>query len=352
MFAQGPSSSCGQTSMGKIKILLTGGTGFLGKQVLPLLREFAEVDVMSRSGKSEVRGDLTRWNAGLDLEALKQKKYDIFIHLAGLYDLSASHMDCFQQNISATGTALKIARALQIPVFINASSVAAAINSPLKLVKPFDLNFSRPFPDPYSESKALGEQMILNQASHFRLCINMRLGVLVGDSKNGHIERIDGPYHAPQALERIRKFIESFPASFPLPGKKMGRLPLVPVDKAAEAVAGFVKWSQTTEARGYQSFHVTPKEGLVISDLYMKTLKQLFIPHKGVAFVNKIPKSVLTKISKWTVKFPEEQLNYLLMFPRYDSGPTRDVLGEDWCPEFEAYEKSFWRGYNEYISNR
>jgi UDP-glucose 4-epimerase len=337
--------------MAKIKILLTGGTGFLGQQVVPKLREFADVDVISRSTKADVRGDLTRWNGGLDLEALKKNKYDIFIHLAGLYDLTASHQDCFQQNVSATGTALKIARALEIPVFMNASSVAAAVNSQFKVIKPYDLNFSRPFPDPYAESKALAEQVISNQSENFRLCINMRFGVLVGDTKGTAIHRIDGPYHAPQALEKVRKLIESFPASFPLPGRNNGPLPLVPVDKAAEAVAGLVKWSQTSHKTGYQSFHITPKEGLDIRDLYLKTLKHLFIPHKGITFVNRIPKTVLTKISKWTVKFPEEELNYLLTFPKYDSSETVEALGH-WCPEFKDYEKSFWRGYDEYISNR
>nr|BFD68290.1 hypothetical protein HAGR004_33120 [Bdellovibrio sp. HAGR004] len=44
--------------MTKPRILVTGGTGFLGKRVLPLLREKFEVDVLSRSGKTEVQGDL------------------------------------------------------------------------------------------------------------------------------------------------------------------------------------------------------------------------------------------------------------------------------------------------------
>lgn len=337
--------------MAKIKILLTGGTGFLGQYVVPKLREFAEVHVISRSQKAEVRGDLTRWNAGLDLESLKKNKYDIFLHLAGLYDLSANHQDCFQQNVVATGTALKIARALEIPVFMNASSVAAAVNSALRMIRPFDLNFSRAFPDPYSESKALAEQVISNQSENFRLCINMRLGVLVGDTQGRSIHRIDGPYHAPQALEKVRKLIESFPTAFPLPGTNSGRLPLVPVDKAADAILGFVKWSQDPKNQSYQSFHVTPKEGLEIRELYLRTLKHLFIPHKGITFVKRIPKPVLMKISKWAVRFPEEELNYLLTFPKYDSANTVEVLG-DWCPEFKDYEKSFWRGYDEYISNR
>lgn len=338
--------------MAKLKILMTGGTGFLGKSVVPLLREVADVDVISRSAEGALRGDLTRWDGGLNLEALKKNRYDIFIHLAGLYDLSARREDCYQQNVVATGTALKIARSLQIPVFINASSVAAAINSALKLVRPYDLNFSRAFPDPYAESKALGEQLVSNQSSHFRLCINLRLGVLVGDSQTGHIERLDGPYHAPKALEKVRRLIENFPGLLPLPGRKEGRMPLVPVNKAAAAILGFVRWSQATSNQGYQSFHVTPKEGLAIHDLYVKTLKHLAIPHRGVTFIRGVPRALLLKASKWTVKFPEEQLSYLLMFPKYDTTHTREVLGEDWCPEFESYEESFWRGYDEYISHR
>lgn len=351
MFAPGASGGRG-LAMGQIKILLTGGTGFLGKHVLPKLRDFAEVDVISRSGKTEVFGDLTRWEAGLDFEKLSQKKYDVFIHLAGLYDLSASHSDCFQQNVVATGTALRIARQLGIPVFINASSVAAAVNTHLSMAQPGDLNFSIPFPDPYSESKALAEKVILNQCENFKLCLNLRFGVLVGDSVSGEIERIDGPYHAPQALEKMRKLIENLPTALPLPGNKNKHLPLVPVDKGADALVGFVKWSQQSGVSGYQSFNLTPKDGLSVRDLYLKTLKKLSISHRRVLFVDQIPRAVLTKASKWLAGFPEEQLNYLLMFPHYDSSRTREVLGEVWCPEFESYEKSFWRGYDDYLSHR
>lgn len=339
--------------MPKLKILLTGGTGFLGQYVVPLLRDFAEVDVISRSaGEGRVQGDLTRWNAGLDLTALKNKKYDIFLHMAGLYDLTASRADCFLQNVAATGIALKIARELEIPVFMNTSSVAAGVNSELSIAKPYDMNFTRSFPDPYAESKALAEQLIVNWSEHFRLCVNLRLGVLVGDTQTGRILRIDGPYHCPRAIESLRLLIEKFPTALPLPGKPHQRLPLVPVNTAASAIAGFTKWSQALENRGYQSFHITPKEGLAITELYKRTLRQLFIPHKGINLVGRVPKSILKKVSKWTIRFPEEELNYLLGFPLYDSLSTREVLGEDWCPEFADYETPFWRGYNAYLSNR
>ncbi|WP_415063327.1 SDR family oxidoreductase [Bdellovibrio sp.] len=339
--------------MTKPRILVTGGTGFLGKKVVPLLREKFEVDVLSRSGKTEVQGDLTQWNAGLDLEALKDKNYSLFLHMAGLYDLTASKVDCYQHNISSMGIALKVADALKIPYFVNTSTVAAGINSSLGSVKPYDLNFSKSFPDAYSESKALGEQLLQNWAAQLiRGRVNLRLGVLVGDSKKGTIERIDGPYHSAEAFNKIRAMIESFPTSLPLPGNAQTRLPLVPVDKAAEAIVKFCDWALSSQPQGYQSYHLTPTYGLGVKELYVSALKYQAIPHRGITLFDQISESVILKVSKFLAKFPEEELHYLMNFPIYDTTATREVLGENWCPEFKEYEQVFWSGYEEFVSHR
>ncbi|WP_374000612.1 SDR family oxidoreductase [Bdellovibrio bacteriovorus] len=339
--------------MTKPRILVTGGTGFLGKRVLPLLREKFEVDVLSRSGKTEVQGDLCQWNAGLDLDALRAKNYSVFLHMAGLYDLTAAKVDCYQHNISAMGTALKVAEALHIPFFVNTSTVAAGINSNLGVVRPHDLNFAKPFPDAYSESKAHGEQVLHNWPVEYTTGrINLRLGVLVGDTKTGAIERIDGPYHAAEAFNKIRAVVESIPTSLPLPGNEKTRLPLVPVDKCAEAIVKFCEWAEQTKPQGYQSFHVTPNQGLAIRDLYTSALKSQAIPHKGVVLVDKISEALILKISSFIARFPEEELHYLMNFPVYDTTATREILGETWCPEFFQYEQKFWSGYEAYVSNR
>ncbi|MGZ3773477.1 MAG: SDR family oxidoreductase [Pseudobdellovibrionaceae bacterium] len=339
--------------MARPRILVTGGTGFLGKKVIPILREHFDVDVLSRSGKTEVRGDLTQWNAGLDLELLREKKYSLFLHMAGLYNLLASKVDCYQHNISAMGTALKIAEALEIPFFVSTSTVAAAINSTLSAVKPYDLNFTRPFPDPYSESKALGEQVLQNwpvKAVQGR--VNLRLGALIGDSKAGEIERIDGPYSGLQAFENIRPIIEAFPTALPLPGKEKTRLPLVPVDIAAQAVVKFCVWTLDKKPVGYSSFNVTPTYGLGVKDFYLSALKKQAIRNRGIFLISKPSETVLLKVSSAVAKFPKEELYYLMHFPYYDSKDTRAVLGEHWCPEFPEYEKAFWSGYEKFVSYR
>jgi len=335
------------------KILMTGGTGFLGQVVQEICHEDFEIDVISRSSRADVSGDLTKWNGGLNFEELSAKNYDAFVHLAGLYDLKAPRDEVLLNNVTGTGTALKIASLLKIPVFLNASSIAAATNLSGPEIDPYEVNFSRRFHDPYAESKALAEQQIANWLGPLRVKINLRLGILVGDSVNGKISRIDGPYHTPEIFSRLRKLIESWKLPLPVPGNRDVHLPLVPVDKAAEAIMNITKWAlENKDLFGYKSFHIVPKRGLPIEDLYVSTLRHLKIHHSRLVLVRHIPEIIATKISQYALGFPEEQLRYALHLPKYNSEATRQVLGEHWCPEFTEYENSFWSGYEKYLSHR
>ncbi|MBX3040947.1 MAG: SDR family oxidoreductase [Bdellovibrionaceae bacterium] len=338
--------------MTRPRILVTGGTGFLGRQVVPLLRQSCDVDVLSRSGSSEIKGDLTQWNAGIDAVGSLKGRYQAFLHLAGLYDLRASQTECYLHNVVATNQALRLCQRLEIPVFLNTSSVAAAINVDAEKVNPFQVNLNAAFPDAYSESKAIAEKLIQTWEGGPRLKINLRPGVLVGDESRGEIERIDGPYYAPIAVGKLKKVLESIPGPLILPGDEARRLPLVPVDACARAIVKIIQASLVSEKSGYQSYHLVPEEGLAIRDFYASVLRHLLIHHRGIKLVHQVPHLLMKKVSKWALGFPEAQLTYLLAFPRYETSMNHEILGADWCPEFSSYERTFWSGYEKFVSNR
>lgn len=354
-------------------ILVTGGTGFLGKRAVEYLLKHYHVTVLTRKKVEDhllknrkhkrlkfLQGDLTSWNAGLGSEFLKTHQFDLMLHLAGLYDLRASQADCYMQNVVATNHALALAQRLGISKFIFSSSVAAAINSAFSPVKPGDLQFDQPFPDFYSESKALAEKLIRNWSGGPTLKINLRLGVLVGDSLTGEIERIDGPYYAFQAFEKLRQVIENWPGFLPLPGKEIQRLPFVPVNVAATAVAQFCDWCLQTDEVGTQAFHLTPTAGVKVREFYQAIFRGQFQGQlrgerqelRKIMLLESLPQDFFKPLIESLLDFPRGELTYLLNFPSYDSSLTRKILGELWCPEFSDYERNLWRGYERFISNR
>ncbi len=344
--------SYGQTMSRQLKLLITGGTGFLGQYVVQHLGSDVEVDVLSRSGRTGLTGDLSRWKGGLNPETLSSKKYDILVHLAGLYDLRASENDVYLHNVVGTNTALQIATQLKIPIFINASSIAAASNLSSQQITPYDLDLTTVFPDAYSQSKALGERLLQNWSGGPQLRINLRLGILVGESRNGKILRADGPYAVANYFKGLKYALKIWKTSLPVPGNPEVRIPLVPVDQAAQAIREFCLWAQRSQERGYQSFHLVPREGVRVADLYESIFEHLGLSHINLKLTNRIPASFFKILGKKIVDLPQEQLRYALQLPLYDSKSTQEILGENWCSEFSDYKLSFWRGYEEFLSNR
>jgi UDP-glucose 4-epimerase len=337
----------------KPRILITGGTGFLGKWVVKQLCEWAEVDVITRRENPPdgfVMGDLTRWNAGLDLEALGRRHYSLCLHMAGLYDLRATTEECCLHNTLATSTILKVVEALGIPNFIQTSSVAAVINSPLSYVNENDTFFDGAFPDAYSESKSQCERILKSWLGPIEKRVNLRLGVLVGDSIEGSIERIDGPYFLAHTMANKKSLISKLPFPLVVPGNPQRSLPVVPVDAAAKAIDLVARWILKPESKS-MTLHLTPRRGLTHRKLYESALKNLSIKNRGVKLVEIGRRGRVAELMARALDLPKEELFYFMNFPRYEVKSTLAVLPADWCPEFEDYEKAFWRGYETFLSN-
>ncbi len=345
-----------------IRIFMTGGTGFLGKEIISLLHmnPNVEVHVLSRSPPALInyhtawKGNLTLFNAGLNLKELKKIKFDAVLHLASLYDLNASYQDVIVNNVFGTNMALKLTQELEVPLFINTSSIAAVSNCH-GIVSPYDLNLKVHFPDAYSEGKALTEAQIQNWSSATFSKINLRLGILVGHSKTGRIQRVDGPYEAIKGFQKLKTFLGKWSGVYFLPGNENVRLPFVPIDKAAQGVLDILFKSLLglqDQQSLYQSYHLVPRQGVEIRKFYLSVMSHLGISNFDFKLVKDLPTEITASLAHSLLEFPKEQLRYALDLPSFNTEDTEKMLGVNWCPEFSEYEQSFWSGYEKFISDR
>ena len=332
------------------RILISGGTGFLGKEVVRLLKKNYQVEIISRT-KGDIQADLSQWKGGMDQETVHKLKgkYIAFIHLAGLYDFHASKVSLYDSNVCATHGALAISKALGISRFVNASTIATVVNQK-NLVDPYTLKISRKYPDYYARTKAFAEEMLKFFPSNISHIINLRFGILVGSTDTGHIERIDGHYKVIEFINSIKAYLNILPFVSLIPAPRKGRIPLVPVNAAAKALVDILKYSIDKKMKGYHSFHITPSKGVSHKYLYQDIFNKLKI-RKKIVIISFIPISVIRFIAKWIKAFPVVEMEYGFRLPSFDTKNTEEILGADWCPEYSQYKDILWQGYEKFLSN-
>jgi thioester reductase-like protein len=231
---------------------VTGATGFIGRfLVANLLKRGEPVYVLVRKTSQKkllqlreeywgatdkqvigVVGDLGSRNLGVgdvDLKKLKGKIKHLF-HLAAIYDLAASAEDQQIANVEGTRNAVQFAEAVQAGCFHHVSSIAAAglydgVFREDMFEEAEDLDH------PYFRTKHDSESIVRRECRRpFRI---YRPGIVVGDSKTGYIDKIDGPYYFFKFLQKLRHAV---PPWMPTIGIEGGRIYLVPVVFLAAAL--------------------------------------------------------------------------------------------------------------------
>ncbi len=340
------------------RFLVTGGTGFLGRHVVERLLPFGNVTVLSRHPPDWfppnvrfLKGDLSIWDAQIDVSKIRGQ-FDACIHMGGLYDLRATILQAYQHNVTGTHTALALCQNAIIPHFIHISTVAVTAFQKGAVIAPDQLDTKTGFPDAYAHSKAIAETTIRNWSSfQFKTRLILRLGILVGDTQKGKILRIDGPYHAAVFLKKVIDKIQFWKGPIPLPGRSHSQLPLVPVDRAADAIAKLAAKAVNEHIPGLSALHLAPAIGLAPLDLYRSAFRHLDIDPSQIRLIERAPTWILKMMGEKLFQFPKEELEYFLNFPHLDTSATRALLGDRWCPSFSEYESVFWKGFDDYLSN-
>jgi short-subunit dehydrogenase/thioester reductase-like protein len=233
------------------KSFLTGGTGFIGRHLAELLLArgdtvYALVRESSRARLDSlcegwdggervvpVVGDLEAPLLGVARERLDELRgsIDHFFHLAALYDMTASAHRLEAANVRGTWHAVQLADAIGAGCFHHVSSIAAA--GRFRGVFREDMfEEATGLDDPYFRTKHASEKVVRTECRvPWRI---YRPGIVVGHSRSGVMDKVDGPYYFFGLLQRLAA---ALPGRLPLVAIDGGaKLNLVPVDFVARAL--------------------------------------------------------------------------------------------------------------------
>ncbi len=242
---------------------VTGATGFIGSNLVPLLlkrtarKRGANADIhllaresslvrlehlidtwtvktpAARARLKPVVGDLHEPLLGIDpdtIAALREQGIAHFFHLAAVYDMTAGAEVNQLANVEGTHHALELADAVGARLLHHVSSIAVAGTYRGEFGEDmFDVG--QPLDHPYHRTKFESERLVRETATMpWRI---YRPSIVVGDSRTGRTDKVDGPYYFFPLLKRAHRLV---PDWVPLVGPELGSTNLVPVDFVAAAL--------------------------------------------------------------------------------------------------------------------
>ncbi len=356
---------------------VTGASGFIGKRlvrallarpdsrVFYLMRDTAPqrieaLDAFWGEGASRakpLKGDLLLPNLGLAAGEIRKLRgrVDHFFNLAAIYDLAADPELERKTNVEGARNAVGLAKALAVKRFHHMSSIAAA--GLYDGVFREDMFAEADHLDhPYFASKHEAEKIVRGECATNEGVMFWRIyrpGLVVGDSRTGEIDKIDGPYYFFKLIQKMRKML---PPWAPTIGFEGGRLNLVPVDFV---VAALVHLAHLEGIDG-RCFHLTDPRPHRVGDIMNIFARAAHAPSMtlrlNVAMFNLLPKGVLRglgaltpvrRIRKAVMKdlgLPDEILRFVAYPTRFDQREAERLLKPAGIevPDLEDYAWRLW----------
>ncbi|WP_330181340.1 SDR family oxidoreductase [Nocardia sp. NBC_01503] len=261
-----------------VSYIVTGGTGFLGRRVVAgllardpqavihaLVREasVAKLAEMAQGFEAADRvfplvGDLTAPGLGL-LDAdgeFDAPRADHVIHLGAVYDMTADEDTTYAANVQGTRAVVALATGLGA-VLHHVSSVAVAGDHKGKFFED-DFDLGQRLESPYHRTKFEAEKLVRDSRDlRWRV---YRPAIVVGDSRTGEMDKIDGPYYFFPAIAGLA----ALPSELPVPLPDLGATNIVPVDYVAAAMVELI----TKPGLIGRTFHLTNPEPQPFGQIY------------------------------------------------------------------------------------
>ena len=352
---------------------VTGATGFVGRHLVSnLLKRKGTIYALVRKGSQKklaeigermgwdservvaVAGDLGKSKLGVSPAQLKQLKGKIqhFFHLAAIYDLAAEADSQRVANVEGTRHAVELASELKAGCFHHTSSIAVAGLYPGVFREDMFEEAEELDSNPYFQTKHDSEKVVRDECSAIPYRI-YRPSMVIGHSKTGEIDKIDGPYFFFTLMKRLREIL---PPWMPTIGLEGGRINVVPVDYVADAM------DHIAHKAGLNGgcFHLTDPEPMRMGELLNLFAKAGHAPQMTMrldarmfAFVPPPIRHALgslppvKRFSGMLLKdlgIPKEVLKFISYPTRFDSRETERALkgSKIKLPELQDYAWRLW----------
>jgi NAD(P)-dependent dehydrogenase (short-subunit alcohol dehydrogenase family) len=350
---------------------VTGGTGFIGRHLIErLLKRSGKIHVLVRRESQDkfdalvervgapkgrlvpVYGDLTKSRLGVGAAALKQLsgKVKHFFHLAAIYDLTADEESQVKTNVNGTRHAMQLAEAVKAGCFHHVSSIAAAGMYP-GVFKEDMFDEAEGLDDPYFRTKHDSEGLVRRECQRpFRI---YRPAIVVGSSKTGEIDKIDGPYYFFRLIKKMRSIL---PQWMPTVGIEGSRINVVPVDWLVDAM-DHIAHKPGLDAH---CFHLTDPNPLRMGELLNHFCRAASAPQMTMrvdarmfAVIPPVVRGALSglpPVKRFTntvlrdLGIPRQVLKYVNYPTRFDSRETERALkgSRIKLPKIEDYAWRLW----------
>ena len=351
---------------------VTGASGFIGKRLVRnlLARDGATVYFLIRNPSSErlerlrrywgaearralpVGGDLTMPGLGVSAEDTKtlQGVVDHVFHLGAVYALDADPELEMRTNIEGTRNAVRFAEQIGARRFHHVSSIAAA-GLYEGVFREDMFEEAENFDHPYFASKHESEKVVRSECKlPWRI---YRPGIVVGDSRDGEMDKIDGPYYFFKLIQKMRALLPPWMPSIGLEG---GRINLVPVDFVARAL----DYLAHVEGQDGRCFHLTDPHPRRVGDILNILAHAAHAPEMTIrlnaALFNLMPRGIVQSLMALTavqrirdavmkdLGLPDQILTFINYPTRFDSRDAESLLKPAGIcvPPLEDYAWRLW----------